>query len=136
TVILRPSASVNDAISSALPNACSEMLARRLPFIPRQEYAEICLISATGEPNHRIAAGCTAPVIQRSSSETIGHASVAGGLTATGVNDAAVSREGPNGTTGSRADVRGLSKGGSRSRPRGTPGEPSRRGGRASAQSG
>jgi hypothetical protein len=102
------------------------MLARGLPFIPRQEYAEICLISATGEPNHRIAAGCTAPVIQRSSSETIGHASVAGGLTATGMNDAAVSREGPNGTTGSRADVRGLSTGGSRSGLRVMPVEPLR----------
>ena len=40
------------------------------------------MISATGEPNQRIAAGCTAPAIQRSSSDTSGHASVAGGLTA------------------------------------------------------
>src|SRR5438046_1959913 len=32
-----------------------------------------------------MAAGCTALVIQRSSSETMGHASVAGGLTDTGV---------------------------------------------------
>src|SRR6516165_1561094 len=53
--------------------------------MPRHEYAEICLISATGAPNQCIAAGCTAVAIQRSSSETIGHASVAGGLTATGV---------------------------------------------------
>jgi len=42
--------------------------------MPRQEYAEICLISTTGEPNQRIAAGCTEPAIQRSSSDTIGHA--------------------------------------------------------------
>src|SRR5262245_29137029 len=116
-------------MSSALPKACSEMLARGLPFIPRQEYAEICLISATGEPNQRIAAGCTAPVIQRSSSETIGHASVAGGLTATGVNDVALSREGPNGT---RVDGGGLSTGASRSGPRVTPVEPLRSAGGAS----
>src|SRR5262249_52477995 len=37
TVILRPSASVNAAMSSALPKACSEMLALGLPFMPRQE---------------------------------------------------------------------------------------------------
>jgi hypothetical protein len=98
------------------------MLARGLPFMPRHEYAEICLISATGEPNQRIAAGCTAPLIQRSSSDTIGHASVAGGLTATAVNEAAPPREGANGTTGSRAGA----PGGSRSGARLTPLEPSR----------
>src|SRR5256884_7491811 len=115
-------------MSSALPKACSEMLARGLPFIPRQEYAEICLISATGEPNQRIAAGCTAPVIQRSSSETIGHASVADGLTATGVQDAAVSREGPTGTTGSPPGLGGPFPGGSRSGVRRVTGEAVRRG--------
>src|SRR5262249_8592632 len=35
----------------------------------------------TGWPNHFIAAGCTASVIQRSSADTIGQASVAGGDT-------------------------------------------------------
>src|SRR5262249_33193497 len=72
------------------------------------------LISATGEPNQRIAAGCTAPAIQRSSSDTIGHASVAGGFTATGVNDgvAGMPRAGPSGPGGgSRADARGASRG-------------------------
>ena len=33
----RPSASVNDAMSRALPNACSEICAPRWPFIPRHE---------------------------------------------------------------------------------------------------
>src|SRR5262245_25173890 len=121
-------------MSSALPKACSEMLARQLPFMPRQEYAEICLISATGEPNQRIAAGCTAPAIQRSSSDTIGHASVAGGLTATGVNDAVAGiRAGPNGPGGggSRADGRGASRSGggpstSGRRPEGSGGKSSR----------
>src|SRR5262249_61085747 len=94
TVILRPSASVNEAMSSALPNACSEMLARGLPFIPRHEYAEICRISATGEPNQRIAAGCTAPLLQRWCPDTSGHATVAGGLTATAVKAAAPLRDG------------------------------------------
>jgi hypothetical protein len=37
TVTRRPSASVNAAISSALPKACSEICARELPFMPRQE---------------------------------------------------------------------------------------------------
>ena len=72
------------------------------------------MISTTGERNQRIAAGCTAPAIQRSSSDTIGHASVAGGLTATGVNAGVggMSRAGPNAPGGgSRADARGASRG-------------------------
>src|SRR5262249_28313463 len=102
-------------MSSALPKACSETFALGLPFMPRHGEAEICLISTTGEPNQRIAAGCTEPAIQRSSSDTIGHASVAGGLTATGVNDAVAGmRAGPNGPGGggSRADGRGASRSG------------------------
>jgi hypothetical protein len=57
TVILRPSANMKAAKSSASPKACSEMLARGSSFIPRLEYAEIYLISATGCRNHRSAAG-------------------------------------------------------------------------------
>jgi hypothetical protein len=37
TVTVRPSARVGLAMSSALPNACSEIGARELPFMPRQE---------------------------------------------------------------------------------------------------
>src|SRR5580698_11394703 len=73
-------------MSSALPKACSEICALALPFMPRQEYAEICLISTTRAPNQRIAAGCTESASQRSSTETIGQASVAVGFTATGPN--------------------------------------------------
>src|SRR5205085_8116945 len=98
TVIVRPSASVKAAMSSALPKACSEMRARGLPFMPRHEYAEICLISATGAPNQRIAAGWTELLIQRSSSDTIGQARVAGGLTATGVTKPGAAGGGGTGT--------------------------------------
>jgi hypothetical protein len=79
------------------------------------------VISATGAPNQRIAAGCTELVIQRSSSETIGHASVAAGLTETGVNPAAgVPAAGPSGTIGG-GSRRGATSAGnaSRTEPRG-----------------
>ena len=38
------------------------------------------MISTTRTPNQRIAAGCTESLSQRSSAETIGHASVAAGF--------------------------------------------------------
>ena len=93
------------------------------------------MISATGAPNQRIAAGCTELVIHRSSSETMGHASVAAGLTETGVNGAAGAPvAGPSGMTGasrrdgtsagnaSRTEARGASAGdGSRSGVRAIP---------------
>jgi hypothetical protein len=44
TVILRPLVNVKAAMSRALPRACSEISASGSPFMPRQEYAEICLI--------------------------------------------------------------------------------------------
>src|SRR5581483_10377519 len=78
-----PFASVKAAMSSALPKACSEICAPGWPFMPRHEYAEICLISATGTPNHFIAAGWTPLANQLSSWDTIGQASVAVGLTVT-----------------------------------------------------
>jgi hypothetical protein len=84
TVIMRPSASVNAAMSSALPKACSEMRALESPFMPRHEYADICLISTTCWPNQRTAAGCTESLTKRSSIETNGQARVAAGDTASG----------------------------------------------------
>ena len=57
---------------------------------------------ATGEPNQRIAAGCTPSATQRSSAETIGQDSVAGGLSAAGMVMAVVAagpRIGPSGGT-------------------------------------
>src|SRR5688572_3229899 len=80
TITLRPSASTKPAMSSALPNACSEMPLP--PTMPRHEYDEICLISITGWPNQRIAAGWIPSATHLSSEVTIGHASVAGGDTA------------------------------------------------------
>src|SRR5258708_4313131 len=84
TEILRPSASVKEAMSSALPKACSEICARELPFMPRQEWGEICLTSTTRAPTQRPAGGCTASASHLSSAETIGQASVAVGFSATG----------------------------------------------------
>jgi hypothetical protein len=45
-VILRLSASVKDDVER-IAEGVLEMRAFGLPFMPRQEYAEICLISAT-----------------------------------------------------------------------------------------
>src|SRR6476660_3005622 len=80
------------AMSIALPKACSEIPEPPEPTMPRQEYAEICLISVTGVPNQRIAAGCTPSLTQWSSAETIGQARVAGGVRTAGVIGPAVCR--------------------------------------------
>ena len=59
-------------------------------------------ISATGEPNQRIAAGWIASVIQRSSIDTIGQASVGLGLTSTGpIAATGLPRDGPSRGSGS-----------------------------------
>src|SRR5580704_19413875 len=97
-------------MSSALPKACSEICALALPFMPRHEYAEICLISTTRTPNQRIAAGCTDSASQRSSTETIGQASVAVGFTATGPNAFTGPCAGPSrGSAGGGAEALGRS---------------------------
>src|SRR5262249_30688662 len=71
-------------MSRAFPKACSEMRALESPFIPRHEYADICLISTTGWANQRVAAGCTESLTKLSSIETIGQARVAAGEIAAG----------------------------------------------------
>ena len=48
------------------------------------------MISVTWAPNQRKAAGCTPSLTQRSSAETSGQASVAGGVTAAGMIAAVV----------------------------------------------
>src|ERR1700745_4194041 len=104
TVTLRPSASVKPAMSRALPKACSEIGAPVCPFMGRHEYADICLISMTGCPTQRIAAGWIPLETQLSSEEMSGQARVAGGLSAAGPGGAGGAVGSPNGSGGPGGD--------------------------------
>ena len=82
------------------------------------------MISTTGMPNQRMAAGCTALAIHWSSADTIGQASVAAGLTETDASEAVTGapRAGPSGTicgAGMRSGSRGAAS--KRAGARGSP---------------
>jgi hypothetical protein len=64
------------------------------------------LISATGTPNQRRAAGCTESASQRSSADTIGQASVAAGLISTGPAVPVYGVRGPSGAVTGRSGGR------------------------------